>query len=98
VGDRILAVDGQEAHTADDLTTIVRGMRPGDDVELTVLRRDEIFPIRVVLGAAFSNPPVGPHPSREEEIRRAKSDLNRIEMEKRQLEQRIRTLEGSSSR
>jgi serine protease Do len=98
VGDRILAVDGQEAHTADDLTTIVRGMRPGDDVELTVLRRDEIFPIRVVLGAAFSNPPVGPHPSREEEIRRAKSDLNRIEMEKRQLEQRIRALEGSSSR
>ncbi|HET9940719.1 MAG TPA: trypsin-like peptidase domain-containing protein [Candidatus Eisenbacteria bacterium] len=98
VGDRILAVDGQEAHTADDLTAIVRAMRPGDDVELTVLRKDDIFPIRVVLGAAFTNPPVGPRPSREEEIRRAKTDLNRLEMEKRQLEQRLRTLEGSSSR
>ena len=98
VGDRILAVDGQEAHTADDLTSIVRGMRPGDDVELTVLRKDEIFPIRCVLGAAFSNPPVGPHPSRDDEIRRAKSDLNRLEAEKRQIEQKIRTLEGSSSR
>jgi len=98
VGDRILAVDGQEAHTADDLTAIVRAMRPGDDVELTVLRKDDIFPIRVVLGAAFTNPPVGPRPSRDEEIRRAKSDLDRLEMEKRQLEQRLRTLEGSSSR
>ena len=29
---------------------------------------------------------------------RAKSDLDRLEMEKRQLEQRLRTLEGSSSR
>lgn len=98
VGDRILAVDGQETHTADDLTAIVRAMRPGDDVELTVLRKDDIFPIRVVLGAAFTNPPVGPRPSREEEIRRAKSDLNQLEMEKRQLEQRLRTLQGSSSR
>lgn len=98
VGDRILAVDGQEAHTADDLTALVRAMRPGDDVELTVLRKDDIFPIRVVLGAAFTNPPVGPRPSREEEIRRAKTDLNQLEMQKRQLEQRIRTLEGSSSR
>ena len=98
VGDRILAVDGQEAHTADDLTALVRAMRPGDDVELTVLRKDDIFPIRVVLGAAFTNPPVGPRPSREEEICRAKTDLNQLEMQKRQLEQRIRTLEGSSSR
>jgi serine protease Do len=98
VGDRILAVDGQEAHTADDLTAIVRAMRPGDDVELTVLRKDDIFPIRVVLGAAFTNPPVGPRPSRDDEIRRAKSDLDRLEIEKRQLEQRLRTLEGSSSR
>ena len=98
VGDRILAVDGQEAHTADDLTNLVRAMRPGDDVELTVLRKDDIFPIRVVLGAAFTNPPVGPRPSREEEIRRAKTDLNQLEIEKRQLEQRLRTLEGSSSR
>ena len=98
VGDRILAVDGQEAHTADNLTALVRAMRPGDDVELTVLRKDDIFPIRVVLGAAFTNPPVGPRPAPEDEIRRAKSDLNRLEMEKRQLEQRLRTLEGSSSR
>jgi S1-C subfamily serine protease len=97
-GDRILAVDGQEAHTADDLTSIVRAMRPGDEVELTVLRRDEIFPIHAVLGAAFSNPPVGPHPSRDDEIRRVKEDLNRLELEKRQLEQRMRSLEGSSAR
>jgi hypothetical protein len=67
-------------------------------VELTVLRRDEIFPIHAVLGAAFSNPPVGPHPSREDEIRRMKEDLNRLELEKRQLEQRMRSLEGSSAR
>src|SRR5258705_2148851 len=54
VGDRVLAIEGEEAHTADALTAKVRSTRPGDQIELTVLRGTEIFPMRVTVGAAFA--------------------------------------------
>ncbi len=97
-GDRILAIQGQEAHTAEELTAFVRAARPGDQIEVTVLRQSEIFPVRVIVGAAFSQPPVGPRQSRGADVTRMKQEIDRLESEKRRLEDQIRTLEESPQR
>jgi S1-C subfamily serine protease len=97
-GDRILAVEGAEAHSADELTAMVRAVRPGDEIEVTVLRNDEIFPIRAVVGAAATGTPIGPRPDGPAEIQRKKEELERLEREKRLLEEEIRRLEGTPGR
>jgi S1-C subfamily serine protease len=94
-GDRILAIQGQEARTADELTAFVRTSRPGDVVEVTVLRQAEIFPLLVTVGAAFQQPPVGPRPSTAADVRRMKRELQRLQAEQRRLEEQLRALEGT---
>lgn len=52
-GDIVLAVDGKALDERHDLATLILGYEPGDDVILTVLRRDdetEITGIEVTLG------------------------------------------------
>jgi serine protease Do len=97
-GDRVLAIEGEEAHTADALTMKVRAMRPGDEVELTVLRGTEIFPLRVKVGAAFVQPPVGPRPTNSTDVNRLKQEIQRLEQEKERLEEQMRGLEGEPQR
>jgi serine protease Do len=94
-GDRILAIQGQEARTADELTAFVRTSRPGDVVEVTVLRQAEIFPLLVTVGAAFQQPPVGPRPSTAADVRRMKRELQRLQADQRRLEEQLRALEGT---
>ncbi|HET9250646.1 MAG TPA: trypsin-like peptidase domain-containing protein [Candidatus Eisenbacteria bacterium] len=96
-GDRILAIDGEEAHGADELTAMVRAARPGDEVEVTVLRKNEIFPIRAVVGAAASGAPIGPRSESAATLQRKREELERLELERRRLENEIRSLEGSGS-
>jgi S1-C subfamily serine protease len=97
-GDRVLAIEGEEAHTADALTTKVRAIRPGDEIELTVLRGTEIFPLRVIVGAAFAQPPVGPRSTTSPDVGRMKQEIQRLEQEKQRLEDQIRGLEGAPQR
>ena len=94
-GDRVLAIQGEEAHTADELTAKVRATRPGDQIELTVLRGTEIFPLRIAVGAAFAQPPVGPRPSTSPDAGRMKQEIQRLEQEKERLEEQLRSLEGT---
>jgi S1-C subfamily serine protease len=95
-GDRILAVNGQEVHGSDEVTALVQGMRPGEDVELTVLRATEISPVRVTLGATFPQPPVGPRAMSQSDAEQLKQELKRLDQEKAQLEERLRALQETS--
>lgn len=95
-GDRILAIEGEEAQGVDDLTAMVRAARPGEEIEVTVLRKNEIFPIRAVVGAAAPEP-IGPRPESPATLQRKKEELERLETEKRRLEEEIRRLEGSGT-
>jgi len=99
-GDRILAVEGQEAHSADELTAMVRATRPGESIEVTVLRGSEILPLRAVVGAAFASAPVGPRRASERDVQRMKQEIQSLEQQKQHLEDEIRSLEqppGTSS-
>lgn len=96
-GDRILAVEGEEAHGADELTAMVRAARPGEEIEVTVLRKNEIFPIRAVVGAAAAGAAIGPRPEGPTTLQQKKEELERLELERRRLEDEIRGMEGSGS-
>ncbi|HSQ59379.1 MAG TPA: trypsin-like peptidase domain-containing protein [Acidobacteriota bacterium] len=96
-GDRILAVEGEETHSADELTAMVRAARPGDEIEVTVLRKNEIFPIRAVVGVATSGLPIGPRLA-PEMLRQKKDELERLELEKRRLQEEIQRLEETPGR
>ena len=56
-GDRILAFDGQELRAPEDLSLLVGAMRPGEEVEMTILRDTEILPVKIVLGPTPSGDP-----------------------------------------
>ena len=93
-GDRILAVDGQEVHAPEALTQVVRSGRPGDEIEITVFRGGEIFAVQASVGAAFSEPPIGPRMARENEVQQLKGELEQLERDRRRIETRIRELES----
>jgi S1-C subfamily serine protease len=94
-GDRILAVDGQEVHTSEQVTAAVQGIRPGETAELTVLRETEIFPVRVILGATFPDRPMGPRSPVSEELERLRHELQRLDRERSAIESRIRALQSA---
>ena len=50
--DTILAVDGERVKTADDFLSVVETKRPGETVELTILRqgRELLVPVALVAG------------------------------------------------
>lgn len=50
-GDVVTAVDGKSVATMEDLATAIRARKPGDKVELTVLRDGEELQIEVTLAA-----------------------------------------------
>jgi S1-C subfamily serine protease len=49
-GDVIVEMDGQKVVSSDELIRMIRGHRPGDGVELKVLRKGKFLPIKVTLG------------------------------------------------
>jgi serine protease Do len=98
VGDRILAFDGTPVHSSDEMTSLVRVLKPGDEIEMTVSRGADIFPVHATLEGAL-RAPVLPRPDeRGEEIRRLKSSLEKLDTERKQTEDRIKALEGTPQR
>jgi S1-C subfamily serine protease len=95
VGDRILAFEGTPVHSSDEMTSMVRVLKPGDEVEMTVSRGADIFPVHATLEGAL-RAPVLPRPDdRSEEIKRLRRSLEKLETETKQVEDRIKTLEGT---
>lgn len=91
-GDRILAVEGTPVHSSEEITSIVRTMRPGDEIEMTVSRGPEIFPVRTTLESAVHVSAL-PHPvGREEELARLKQSLRKLEAETKRVQDRIHEL------
>lgn len=50
--DTIIAADGREIHTGDELLDLIEGKRPGDPVQLRVIRSGKELEVAVVLGAS----------------------------------------------
>ncbi|MEK7316104.1 MAG: S1C family serine protease, partial [Candidatus Eisenbacteria bacterium] len=92
VGDRILAIESAEMRTSEEITAIVRGMRPGDEISLTILRDSEIHPLVATLGAAAGDGASVGTP-REAEMRAIRENIDRLRDESRRLEERLKTLE-----
>jgi len=92
VGDRILAVDGEEMRTSDEITALVRAMRPGEEIDITVLRDAEIRAISATLGTATVEPAAAGSP-REAEVRALHDNLERLREEQHRLEDRLKALE-----
>lgn len=94
-GDRILAYEGQEVRTPDDLTFLVQAMRPGDEAHLTLLRETEILPVVVVLGSTTEGPGASGPPGRDAEVRQLRESLSRLKDEQRAAEEKLKALENA---
>jgi len=53
--DIIVAVDGEETKTADDFLSAIEQHKPGDEVELTILRQGREIRVKVRLGGGVAN-------------------------------------------
>jgi len=96
VGDRIVAMEGREMREPDEITALVRSMRPGDEIALTLLRDTDILAVRAVLGTLGGEP--GARAPRAEQIQRIRSQLDSLNGESRRLEERLRILEKAPAR
>lgn len=105
-GDLVLAMDGQEVRTIEELVTMVSALRPGYDTEATILREGEILPVRIVIGSNFSGPrrprsedavPPQPAPRTEAQRKAIQENLNRLKEQQRALEERLRRMESGSA-
>lgn len=97
-GDRILAFEGTPVHSSDEMTSLVRVLKPGDEVEMTVSRGADIFPVHTTLEGAL-HAPVLPRPDdKSEEIKRLKRSLDKLDTERKQTEERLKALEGTPQR
>jgi len=96
-GDRILAFEGTVIHSGDEITSLVRSLKPGDEIEMTISRGSEIFPLHTTLDAAV-RAPAPPPVDRGPELERLKRSRQQLEEETKKVETRIKELEGSSGR
>lgn len=96
-GDIILAVNGEYVRQPEELTLRVRAMRPGDDVDLTVSRGPDILPLHATLGSAVPAATAA-EGSDTAELESLKRRLERLDAERRALEERIRALQQSPQR
>ena len=69
--------------------------RPGDEIEMTISRGNDIFPVRTTLDAAVRAPALRPHSDRDAELKQLHQSLETLESETKQVEERIHKLEGS---
>jgi S1-C subfamily serine protease len=93
-GDRILAFEGTVLHSGDEITSLVRSSRPGDEIEMTISRGSEIFPVHATLDATVGPPAMAP-PADRKELERLKQSRQKLDAERKKVEDRIRKLEGS---
>ena len=91
-GDRILAFQGAVIHSGEEITSLVRSLRPGDEIEMTISRGPEIFPVRTTLDAAV-RAPAPPPVDRGSELERLKRSRQKLEEETKKVENRIKELE-----
>ncbi len=98
VGDRILAFEGSVIRSGDEITSLIRALKPGDDVEVTIARGTDIFPLRAVLASAVGAPPAPPPPSRAAELGKLKRERRQLEEEIRKLEEKIKSLQSAPQR
>ena len=92
-GDRILALEGTVIHSGDEITSLVRSMHPGDEIEMTISRGAEIFPVRTTL-EAVTHTPAAPNGGAAE-LERLKRSREKLEAEQKQVDERIKALERS---
>jgi S1-C subfamily serine protease len=97
-GDRILAFEGTVIHSGDEITSLVHASRPGDEIEMTVSRGPEIFPVRTTLDATVRPPAMAPPAGRAGELERLKRSRQKLEAEAKRVQKRIKELEGPSGR
>ncbi len=95
-GDRILAIDGQYVHTSDEVTEHIRAMRPGEGVDLTLARGDQIQPVHILLGAGLPAEAARERSATEIEI--LKHRLENLEAERKAVQERIRALQSAPQR
>ena|SRR6185503_19026642 len=95
-GDRILALEGTVIHSGEEITSLVRSMHPGDEIEMTISRGAEIFPVRTTLDAVTRTPT--PPNGGAAELERLKRSREKLEAEQKQVDERIKALERSSGK
>jgi S1-C subfamily serine protease len=96
VDDRIVAMEGREVREPQEITALVRSMRPGEEITLTLLRDTEILAVRALLGATGAAPSV--RSPRADQIRTIRGQLDSLTGESKRLEERLRALEGAPRR
>jgi S1-C subfamily serine protease len=99
-GDRILAVEGSEVRTPEELVILIAEMRPGDEPQVTVLRDSEILSLRVTIGTNTAAPAPGraPQPEDKDSERKVLEDhLNKLKAEQEALEQQLRGMNHGDS-
>jgi S1-C subfamily serine protease len=99
-GDRILALEGSEVRTPEELVLLVSEMRPGDDSQVTLLRDAEILSLRVVIGANTSMPAARSAPPVEDsgsERKVLEEHLTKLKAEQRDLEEKLRGMNRTDS-
>jgi S1-C subfamily serine protease len=97
-GDRILALEGQEMQSASEVTLFVQAARPGDEIELAVLRDAEILPVRVLLGSSTDAPRDGERAERKRQMMKLREEISRSKAEAEALERRLRELESGKGK
>jgi S1-C subfamily serine protease len=96
IGDHILAMEGRAVTQPDEITALVRSMRPGDEISLTLLRGADILPVRAVLGSTGDD--VDTRTPRAEQIRTIRDRLDSLRYESERLEERLRSLQDPPRR
>jgi serine protease Do len=97
-GDRILAFEGSVIHSGDEITSLVRSLKPDDEVELTLARGTEILPMHATLAGIVGTAPAPPPPSGTADVGKLKRELRRLQEETRRLEQQIKAIEAAPAR
>jgi len=97
-GDRILALEGQEMRSPADVTLFVQVARPGDEIEMTVLRDAEILPIHALLGSSADAPRVALTGERKRQVMQLREELARAKAEAEAIERRLREAESGTGR
>lgn len=98
VADRILAFEGSVIRSGEEITSLVRSLKPDDEVELTIARGTEILPVRATLSGIAGLPPAPPPPGSAGEIGKLKNELRKLQEEAQRLQEQIKTLEAAPAR
>jgi hypothetical protein len=98
VGDRILAFEGNVIHSAEEITSLVRTLKPGDDVELTISRGADILPVHATLMGVAGSTPESRSPRSAADVGKLKRDLKTLQEEAQKLEEKIKALEAAPAR